>query len=367
MIKSGFYDSDSNESYRCLIKAVQKEQGSLPSVEKHADMLSSNKLQGLKEKIGELHYAKFAEQQERRELNKVKRDMSKGALVADSISNLVADMNFAELPKSKIYKNQVKSPSSLIICLSDIHYGADFSIPQNEYNPEMSARLLDEYAGKLISFIKIRKDIIHVHVVNLGDSIEHAQMRQQNTFEVRKTVSEQVTEIARLIWKFLARLSEVAYVTYEGIAGNHDRLNGNYKNALTGDTASTLINQIIRSLAEVTDGRVEYVEAKDYYFTDIDLMGHSFAFVHGDKHKVDSNNSVLSKLGDIHNKHYDAVIAGHIHHYKMTEVGENRFQVNFGSFKGIDPYAVQQGFASSRSQGIIVVNKKGYEIRRVTL
>ena len=82
---------------------------------------------------------------------------------------------------------------------------------------------------------------------------------------------------------------------------------------------------------------------------------------------MDSNNSVLSKLGDIHNKHYDAVIAGHIHHYKMTEVGENRFQVNFGSFKGIDPYAVQQGFASSRSQGIIVVNKKGYEIRRVTL
>ncbi|MDO5304262.1 MAG: hypothetical protein Q4E87_01655, partial [bacterium] len=75
MIKSGFYDSDSNESYRCLIKAVQKEQGSLPSVEKHADMLSSNKLQGLKEKIGELHYAKFAEQQERRELNRVKRDM----------------------------------------------------------------------------------------------------------------------------------------------------------------------------------------------------------------------------------------------------------------------------------------------------
>ena len=121
-------------------------------------------------------------------------------------------------------------------------------------------------------------------------------MRQQNTFEVRKTVSEQVTEIARLIWKFLARLSEVTYVTYEGIAGNHDRLNGNYKNALTGDTASTLINQIIRSLSEVTDGRVEYVEAKDYYFTDIDLMGYSFAFVHGDKHKVDSNNSVLSKL-----------------------------------------------------------------------
>ena len=43
MEREGFYDSDTNENYRCLIKAEQKSKGVLPSTEKYVNFVTDKK------------------------------------------------------------------------------------------------------------------------------------------------------------------------------------------------------------------------------------------------------------------------------------------------------------------------------------
>lgn len=355
METEGFMNSDVNENYRCLIKDVQKKAGVLPTATKHADMVADKKLKSIQEEIGELNYAKFTAQQARRELNKTKRDVSKGLSLIEDIKESLNDLTF-EKPKQFKGTDEDEGSKELIVCLSDIHYGADFVIPQNSYNPQTTQLLFKKYASNLRDIIREDGNITKVNVVNLGDSIEHAQMRSQNTFEVQKTLAEQISEVSNMIWNFLAEISqEVEEVTYQGIAGNHDRLNGNYKSALTGDSASTLINNTIRALSEVADGNIKYIEAYDPYFTCLEVKGRNFAFVHGDKHKLHSDRKVLSDLSYLYGKEFVGVFGGHIHHNECNEVGDDVYQINFGSFKGTDPFGVSSGFTSSRSQGVIIV------------
>ena len=61
------------------------------------------------------------------------------------------------------------------------------------------------------------------------------------------------------------------------------------------------------------------------------------------------------------------MIGDHVHHNQLLEVGENRYQVTFGSIKGIDDYSLQLNAKASRSQGFVLVNENGFDIRRVIL
>lgn len=116
---------------------------------------------------------------------------------------------------------------------------------------------------------------------------------------------------------------------------------------------------------ELAGSDVEFVES-DSYFTDINVQGWQFAFIHGDRNSL-NKKSTLAELGEQYDRHYDAVLGGHLHRFSMLEVGDNRFQVTFGSVKGMDDYSKKLGAKSSRSQGVILANQEGFEIRKVKL
>ena len=79
------------------------------------------------------------------------------------------------------------------------------------------------------------------------------------------------------------------------------------------------------------------------------------------------SNITLAELGEQHDRHYDAILAGHIHHFTMQEVGNNRYQATFGSIKGMDDYSIKLGSKACRSQGFVLVNNDGFDIRKVNL
>ena len=366
MEDEGYFDSDTNENYRCLVKGYQKKMGTLPSVSSHADMVADSKLTAIKNEIGNLNSTKLSLQDQARKTRKLIREANKDALFIEEIADAIRDVEFIKPENPVVLPDwQSDEDNSMIVCLSDIHYGAHVDIPENYYDAKVAEFLLNKYADKIIAEIK-KNHVTSVDIVNLGDIIEHAYMRNQNLYDSEETLSEQIVNVTRLIINFIQRIREhVELITYRAIAGNHDRLQGDKKSNLNADHAVNVSNYIIKMWIELAGSDIRFIDS-DSYFTDIDVRGYRFAFVHGDRNNL-SKKTTLAEIGEHHDKHYDAVIGGHVHHNQLLEVGENRYQVTFGSIKGIDDYSLQLNAKASRSQGFVLVNENGFDIRRVIL
>ncbi len=365
MQREGYLNSDTNEGYRCLIKAYQKDIGRLPNMTKHADLIAESKLKSIREEIGELNSTKLALQEQGRQVRKLTRQANKDLVFLEEVKAGLAHINFNKVYKPKAKKN-ASGNKELVICLSDIHYGALVDMPENKYNTKMVADLLANYADKVIDIIR-KEHVSKAHVVNLGDLVEHAYMRAQNLYSAEETLSEQIINVTEIIInKFLVPIAEnVKSLDYSAIAGNHDRIQGDKNSSLSTDHVVRISNKIIQVYTEGTKTNIKYVESPDY-FKKLNVKGFKFAFVHGDRDNLKRKSS-LAEISALHDTQFDAVIGGHIHHFVMSEVGENKYQVNFGSVKGIDDYSMAIGSKAGRSQGVILVDKDDFEIRKINL
>lgn len=366
MQTEGFDDSDSNENYRCLIKHYQKTIGRLPSAPKHADMVANGKLEAIKNEIGQMNSIKLSLQEQATRVRKLIRETNKDAMLIEEIGAAIRDTNFVKAENPVVLPDLTHdTDNALIVCLSDIHYGAHVDIPENYYDPEVAKLLLKQYAQKVIAMIE-KEHVYRVDIVNLGDIVEHAYMRNQNLYDSEQTLSEQIVNVTRLIIEFIQDIrNHVEMVTYRGIAGNHDRMQGDKNSNLNSDHAVNISNQIIKMWIELSGSDVEFIDS-DSYFTDINVQGWKFAFVHGDRNNL-NKKTTLAELGEQYDRHYDAVLGGHLHRFSMLEVGDNRFQATFGSIKGMDEYSKKISAKSSRSQGVVLVNQNEFEIRKVKL
>lgn len=364
MTVEGFEDSDTNEAYRCLIKSEQRKRGVLPEVAKHADMVKQGTLESLKREIGEMNSAKLELQQQGTSVRRLIRGVNKDVLFLEEIKEVIQNKEFVRPPVFMPFQPSLGKPKTMILNLSDIHYGSHVDIPENFYDPQTCATLLDKYADKAIEMIG-KEGVTEVHVVNLGDLVENAYLRNQSLFSSEENLSEQVVNVSDLLIEFLNKLSQYVRVSYSAIAGNHDRIQGDKNSSLNADHVVRLSNKIVESYAKYANERLTYVETEDY-FHQIEIFGFNFAFVHGDRHNL-KKQTLLAELSSLYGVDFSAVIGGHIHHFTVKEVGENKYQITFGSIKGIDDYSMTIGAKSSRSQGVILVDEDNFEIRKVNL
>lgn len=368
MEAEGYFDSDVNENYRCMIKAEQKKLGKLPSVTKHADLIADNKLDSIKAEIGEMNSAKLAMQEQGRKTRKLVKSVNTDILLYDEIKDALDKKDF--IKPSEFHNNiayRIDEESTLVVCLSDIHYGAYVDLDENHYNTHVAAKRLEQYADKVVNII-VNEGIKDIEIVNLGDNIEHAYMRTQNLYNAEESLSEQIVNVSDLIIKFIDRISSftTGVVGYRGIAGNHDRIQGDKKSNLNADHVVRIINKIVDVWAKNASANVVVMDTDDY-FAEILTNGVNLAFEHGDRENIQKKGH-LASVGQLHGKHYSMVVGGHVHHFVMTEAGNNEYQVNFGSIKGIDDYSIQIGAKSSPSQGVVIVHENGEtETRKINL
>lgn len=365
----GYYDSESNsENYRCMIKAEQKSRGILPSAITHAEMVADKTLQSIKEEIGELSYAKRGAQNQFRQLNKVKRELTDSLLLFDELERVIREVGVGKSVKREPITTGVSlSPKTMIACLSDVHYGSVVDIEGYYYDTEVARGLVMSYAEKLISLAE-KEGVETIHVVGLGDMIEHTNLRMQNAYSSERLVSEQVTEVSELIIQFLIRLSEHQNITYSAIFGNHDRSQGNKNDSLFSDSFMAISNKIVETFVKYSGNeRITFNSTEPYHHI-AHVNGRNFLFVHGDKTAL-ARKTILSEQSTLYDIPFDAIIGGHIHHFTMREVGYDKYVATFGSIKGSDDYSLKTiGTSSSRSQGVILVSDDGeYEIRKIKL
>ncbi|MGP1493832.1 MAG: metallophosphoesterase [Streptobacillus sp.] len=363
MEQEGFNDSDCNEAYRCLIKRERKRLGILLSPEQLSTLTAETKLDTIKEQLGRIYSTKFEAREELSSLNRAKREIARDVLLVESITNRLDQIQWKDIVKVLPKKPTEKRVSKeMIACITDFHYGYEGKTPYSEYNPKIAEQLLDDYANELIRLID-KEDIQHVIVANLGDLVE-GNLRNQSLFDTQKTLSQQAIDATELIIKFLTKLSQYTSVSYCGIAGNHDRLNPNAKENLRGDSVVILSNAIIQQFAKYTN-QVKYIELEDEYYGILNVGDYRIMLVHGDRTPV-FKDSVLADLSIIHGE-LDLILAGHYHRHSVREVAIDKYVAIFGSIKGIDNYSLEISRTSSRSQGVVIVDNYGFEIRQIKL
>lgn len=363
MEKEGFYDSDTNESYRCLIKSYQKSIGELPQVEKYADMVVDGKLESIKEIVGEIAYEKRENQHVLRELNKVKREVIDYTLIAEQVRKSFKEYDWSEFD-FKYYPIKTKN-NKMIVCLSDLHIGALVDSDINTYNFEIAKNRLQQFSDRIIKEIDVN-NVSEVFLINLGDSIEHPYMHNLS-YNSEFTWSEQVTRASDLIIKFIKKLSEFVNVTYAGIGGNHDRISDDKNKNLDGDHAVKIINGAVKSFIENSNiERVTYQEAKDYEYS-ASINGLNVKFLHGDLDNINDKNLIATHCSN-DGIDYSLILMGHYHHHWVKEQGLGKSVVGFGSLKGADGFGEKNRRLCDSSQGFVIVNENGeYEIRSVKL
>lgn len=359
----GFFDAESSEAYRCMLKNYQKSIGELPEAPKHADMIADNKLQSIKELVGEIAYEKRENQHVLKNLNKVKREVIDFTLIAEQIGEAYKNYDWS---KVKFTYNEIpKTEKKMFVALTDLHIGALVDTSFNKFNYEVAQARMQQYLNKVITEIK-NNDISEVYLMNLGDVIEHPYMHNL-MYTSEFVMSEQIARASDLIIKFMVSLSEHVSVRVAGIAGNHDRFEENKNVNLDSDHAVRLVNYSIKSYIENSKiKRVTYEQAKDYEHS-ISLNGVNIKCVHGDLDNI-KNENILAKHSDMDGIDYNLIVMGHFHHHRIIELGIEKFAVMFGTLKGADMYSQKVRKLSNPSQGVIIIDENGeIEIKRMKL
>lgn len=363
MIEDGFENADSNESYRQLIKRERKEQGKLPSVEKHADMLADNKIKSIQEEIGEMRSSKREAQDQYLKLNRLKREIIRDNAVLKELVEAVESNPLPEMKDIRPMFSGEDDKKTLIVCLSDIHYGAVVREFGYSYSSKIAETVMQDYLQKVI---RIAEDnlVETIHVIGLGDYIEHITMRNDNVYMAEMTWSEQVVGVSQLVSNFLIQLAKYFKVNYTAIAGNHDRVAGNKNDNIYGDSAITISNEIVKSTTQHVEN-ITCVKTDEYHYL-LEVNGFNFLFIHGDRTSIKPKD-ILGRMSVLYDKQVHALISGHVHHFTMRECGYQKHVVSFGSIKGSDSFSVKIGSTAQRSQGVIIVSEDDYEIRKVNL
>lgn len=354
MEEEGFFDSENGEGYRLLIKNEQKKRGILPDTKKYVDFLTDKKIDALESLIGEQYIANRELKLTKAQINKYKREITDNMLVFKELRKEISNMDFTPIGNIKPRVSK-ESEYEGLVSISDIHIGQLIG----ELNFETAQKRMDYFKDQVIAKAKAF-GITKVKVVNLGDSIEHVYMHSTTqSFEAEFPMAVQVTKAIQVIFKFLTDLSKELNVIYIGtIAGNHDRLNGNKKENVTGDSVAVIIQEMLEGMIEATGNPNVTIEKIDYDMELIqtDIKGKHIVMVHGDLLRG-SDEDKLRKYSSITGSQVDVLLSGHVHRYSVSSENYNRLIVTSGCLMGSNSYAKGLGYYTSASQTFIAISE----------
>ena len=361
MLKADGIDAVKSEGFRQAVKKYQKKIGKLPNRE---DFKQSS----LTLKLGELSQAKREIQNQRREFNKLKRELLDQSIYRRELENALreavsdfksdgydyqqSNLNGSESLKTSENETDLDDKPSLVVSLSDWHVGCKFKTSYNEFNYKIVTDLVSEYLGKIETLID-SYGVESVLFLNLGDTVEQIYLRNiSQSFEAEFDFSTQQAKAIELVSGFVKKLCldcpQIKFC-YSAVGGNHDRMNGNKKDVIYGDSFQTILNLFLKNLPL---DNFEVIEQESPVKGRVYFNGVNIAFEHGDRLNL-NNKHVMAAVSQRDGKVYDALLVGHLHHYEARE--DNGLFVMSGSLKGADTYSESLNVRADRSQACLLI------------
>lgn len=355
METEGYFDSEASEGYRQMIKTHQVATGTIESREKQADLVADSKLNSIKEAVGDMYYTKREVQMESLKLGRLKREISKTAIVSDEIRrSFLQDVEWS-FPDYIQQPRLMESDNKMVLTISDWHFGAVVEDSKgNSYNFEVAKQRINKLIQETVDY-GILFGVTDIVVANIGDMIEGLYMRSYNQpFESEFNVAEQISKVTRELINLLVALSKTFNVSYFGIAGNHDRWFFD-KNTVDSDNAMKIINEGIKTFVELSETtRIEYICVDELFNYEkmLKIGSKTFKFIHGD---FEGKSMNIDKHIAMEQEDIDVLVMGHYHYHQSVEGNYGKLSVINGSLMGRNNFSRKFKASSNASQTIIIV------------
>lgn len=290
-------------------------------------------------------------QTERLETNRWLRELARDEMITQSIVDAIKDIKPLYIPAYTPEPLVKYNDRTWVLCISDPHYGAEFSIKGlygeiiNEYSPEIFEQRMWKLFDNVYDIIQ-KENIAELNVYDLGDSID-GLLRVSQLWKLRYGVVESTIKYADFISRWLNELSRVVKIKFQMVVdANHSQLRqlGQPKNTFKNDNMSKVIAAFIKERLK-ENKNFTFVENETGMIFD-SLSGYSILGIHGETKNMDET---LKNLERVYKTNINYLFAGHIHHSKHEEVGQYVETLNIPSIIGIDDYSLSLLKASNAS------------------
>lgn len=313
---------------------------------------------------GDEYYKKL--QNEKREIQKVKaqvqtekleysrwlREEARDELITEKICNAVSSLTPIDIPE---YICPAHNSRSYALSFGDEHYGVEFELKGlfgdilNAYSPEIFESRMWDLFNQTIEVVQ-KENINTLNVFSMGD-FSDGILRVSQLMKLRYGVVDGTIKYADFISNWLNELTKYVRVKYQSTNGNHTELRqlGQPKGTFTDDNMGKVVAEFIKTRLK-DNHNFEYIENPTGYIYD-ELAGCSVLGMHGE---VKNMNAAIKELSSIYGIKIQYLLAGHLHHNRVEEVGVNQEVINVGSIIGIDAYSLSLRKTSNASAKMLV-------------
>ena len=283
------------------------------------------------------------------EMNRIIRQNSRFELFYENVRDTI---NTLPMPTVKYNaENKFSFNKEYLLTISDIHCGANFDLPTNNYSIEECRNRFNILLGDVVDYIK-RNKISKLNIVSLSDDIQGI-LRVSDLQLNETSVVEATVIVSRLIANFLNELSAFCTIEYYHTPNsNHTQTRpiGTKAGELASEDVEYIIGNYISDMLK-NNNRVNIHTNFGYDYIEIPIFGYNIIAMHG--HTVNNLETVLKDMSALHGKLIDYVILGHLHTGKSIQGNE---RLNYDtevficpSFQGTDPFAFNKLGKSSKA------------------
>ena len=293
---------------------------------------------------------------ERLDLNRRLREEARLETTIDRIGQTLSDISGRFFSSNVPNLPTVMSDNKMVVCLSDLHIGANFQNVDGEYNTDVARDRIKQYLSE-IKKIQNSNNCSECVIAILGDCISGSIHRTISVTN-KEDVVEQVKIASMLISEFVDVLSQwFKKITVYSVGGNHSRIEKKAEDALLSERLDNLIPWFVEKMM----ANKKNVEVISHTFDDtlgIFNVGEKVYFIqHGDYSSI--TDAAIGKLVLWAKQTPYCILTGHMHYPAMTDVSGIKV-IQSGSLCGSgDEFTRQKRLTGKPSQTVIVTKNDG--------
>lgn len=291
---------------------------------------------------------------ERTELARVQREMARKESMLDLVKRVMEEA-IPPMPAPRIERTENGvGETSLIVHLTDVHYGIEINNWCNAFNDDVLRDRLHEYLTSVCNVACVHK-ANECHVLLGGDMISgliHSTLRAENNTDVLT----QLKRVSEYIAVFISSLSNhFEQVHVYSVPGNHSRLNAKKEDNIRGENLDNLIpwylSARLHDYENVTIHEHNIMNGVALFV----VRGKRICGVHGDR---DTPEQVVQKMTMFLGEKPDVVIMGHRHTNAFHTVYDCRV-IESGCVSGTDDFCIDHRLRNKPEQSLIVMGDSG--------
>ena len=331
----------------------------------NADQQLQNMIDENKKLIKEVKKEKVTLQTEKLEYARWIREEARDELITEKICNAISTLPPLDIPEHIIPTHNTKAYA---LVYGDEHFGVEFELKGlfgdviNAYSPEIFEERMWDLFNQTIEIVQKEK-IDTLNVFSMGDYMD-GTLRVSQLMKLRYGVVDGTIKYADFISNWLNELTKYVRVKYQSTNGNHSELRmlGQPKGTFTEDNMGKVVSEYIKTRLK-DNPNFTYIENPTGYIY-AQLATHTILGIHGEVKNMDS---AIKEFSSIYGVPIQYLLAGHLHHNKVEEVGVNQEVINVGSIIGIDNYSLSLRKTSNASAKLLVFEQIKGKICEYTL